>query len=178
MVFFDRWISAVKKLDPFYNSKMMKKRRFDLKRALKSQLDMGVQALLRMAGKRMDEVSDGSVVFSCGDCFVDSGDIVGYYSAFVRYFIKKVRQLGYKVIFEDEFHTSQKFPMLGYQVKGTGRNRIRIKYCSELSVYIHRDIMAGENMADILVAKIKGLLRPTYLQRNMKFNASSQLVKK
>ena len=43
-----------------------------------------------------------------------------------------------------------------------GHDKIRIKYCPS-KVHIHRDIMAAENMTDILVYEINGLSRPEYL---------------
>jgi transposase len=44
------------------------------------------------------------------------------------------------------------FPGLGERVIEAGNDKIRIKYCCpSIKVHIHRDIMAAENMADILV---------------------------
>ena len=58
------------------------------------------------------------------------------------------------------------FPELGERVIETGNDKIRIKYCPS-KVHIHRDIMAAENMADILVYEINCLSRPEYLSRQI-----------
>ncbi len=47
------------------------------------------------------------------------------------------------------------FPELGERVVEAGNDKIRIKYCTVLAS-IHRDIMATENMTDILVHEING----------------------
>jgi hypothetical protein len=46
-------------------------------------------------------------------------------------------------------------------------NKMRIKYCAELDIYIHRDIMAAENMADILAYELifGADERPQYLTK-------------
>jgi hypothetical protein len=64
--------------------------------------------------------------------------------------------------------TSQKFPGVRYQTSFAGANKIRIKYCEELDIYIHRDIMAAENMADILAYEIifGADERPQYLKKS------------
>jgi transposase len=56
------------------------------------------------------------------------------------------------------------FPELGERVIETGND---IKYCPSIKVHIHRDIMAAENMADMLVYEINGLSRPEYLSRQV-----------
>jgi hypothetical protein len=55
-------------------------------------------------------------------------------------------------------------PGLGERVIEAGNDKIRIKYCPSIKVHLHRDIMAAENTADILVYEINGLSRPEYLQ--------------
>jgi hypothetical protein len=58
------------------------------------------------------------------------------------------------------------FPGLGERVIEAGNDKIRIKYCCpSIKVHIHRDIMAAENMADMLVYEINGLSRPESLSR-------------
>jgi len=98
---------------------------------------------------------------------------VGSYAGFQKSLVKKVRELGYLVVFRSEYNTSQKFPIEGYQTSYSGSNAIRIKYCKELGVHIHRDVMAAENMVDILAAEILGLKRPNFLDKTV-----SQTVKK
>lgn len=118
-----------------------------------------------MAKKIPNTMSDGTLAFSIGNCVMGTAGNVGSYAGFQKYLVKHLRQLGYKVFFDSEYLTSQKFPLVGYQTEFSGKNRIRIKYCKELDIHIHRDIMAAENMADILASKLFGLERPFYLKR-------------
>ena len=57
--------------------------------------------------------------------------------------------------------------LLEERVIEAGNDKIRIKNCPSIKVHIHRDIMAAENMADILVYEINGLSRPEYLSRQV-----------
>ena len=86
-------------------------------------------------------------------------------------------------MYRSEYFTSQKFPGYGYQTELSGSNRIRIKYCRELDVHIHRDLMAAENMADILAAELLNresnfylISGPQYLTKRK--DTASQAVKK
>ena len=126
-----------------------------------------------MAGKRPDQQSTGDTVFCIGDCLMGTASSAGSYAGFQKYLVTKLRQLGYQCIFDSEHNTSQKFPIAGYQTEFSGQNGIRIKHCKELGIHIHRDIMAAENMCDILASKLIGLERPSYLKKTV-----SQTVKK
>ena len=127
--------------------------------------DLAVTAILAMAGKKPNEMSDGTVAFCFGDCQMGSSRSSESYLTFQSYLVKKLRQWNYFITFEDEYFTSQKFPILGHQTNLSGDNGIRIKYCREANVHINRDIMAAENMADILASRMLNLERPHYLSR-------------
>jgi len=143
----------------------VKKRQFDHKLALQRERSLALAAVLGMIDKRPHEKSDGSVLFCIGDCLMGTASSVGKYASFQKFAVKKLRQLGYPIIFRSEHNTSQKFPMVGHQTSFAGANRMRIKYCSELNIHIHRDLMAAENMADIAAAELFGLQRPSYLRK-------------
>ena len=118
-----------------------------------------------MAGKKPHEISDGTVAFCFGDCQMGSSGSSASYLTFQSYLVKKLRQLEYFITFEDEYFTSQRFPILGHETNLSGDNGIRIKYCRKVDVHINRDIMAAENMADILASRMLNLDRPHYLSR-------------
>ena len=143
----------------------MKKRCFDQKLALLREKSLAFASVLSMAGKRPHEKSDGTVLFCIGDCMMGTASQVGKYASFQNFIVKTLRQLGYPVIFRSEHNTSQKFPIVGHQTSFAGANRIRIKYCSQLNIHIHRDLMAAENMADIAACELLGLGRPSYLRK-------------
>ena len=163
LAYFKRWKLLYHQLSIFYNSKLVKKRQFDHKLALNREKSLGLKAVLKMANRKPNEISDGSVVFSFGDCKMGKVGNVGVYAGFQTYLVKHLRQLGYSCIFDSEYFTSQKFPISGHLTEFSGMNMMRIKYCRELDIYIHRDLMAAENMCDILACKLLGLERPDYL---------------
>lgn len=173
--YFLRWKDLHHQLGLFYNSYKAKKRRFDHQSALKREQDLSLSSVLKMADKNMSRRSDGTVAFCFGDSPMGVTGQIGDYGRFQNYVVKKLRQLGYKVIFRSEYLTSQKFPIHGFQTEFSGSNRIRVKYCKELDIHIHRDIMAAENMADILASEILNRERPFYLSRE---ETLSQSVKK
>jgi hypothetical protein len=129
----------------------VQKRVYDHGRALQREKDRGVKAVLSMVGRKMNEKSDGFEVFCLGGCMSGKASGVGKYAGFQNYQVKKLRELKYCV---SEYLTSQKFPGVGYQTSFAGMNKMRIKYCAELDIYNHRDIMAAENMADILAYEL------------------------
>jgi hypothetical protein len=124
-------------------------------------MDLGVNAILQTAGKTMSSDQVGSVLFCLGSCTMKQG----CHQSFQSYVAKKLQELGFQIIYRDEYLTSQMFPGSGSKTEFAGANKMRIKYCPDNQVYIHRDLMAGENMADIAAYEIKGLGRPVYLMR-------------
>ena len=100
--------------------------------------DLGVKGVLAMAGKLPGQLSDGTVAFCFGNCQMGSIGNVGSYATFQSYLIKKLREWKYFITFEDEYFTSQKFPMFVYQTTYSGDDKIRIKHCKELNIHINR----------------------------------------
>ena len=178
---FTRWKVSYTELRKLYccDKNRFKRAQFDLQRSLQRELDLGVAAILSLAGKKIDQKSDNTVLFCLGDCSIGKPGKIGYYSTFSKYLLKKLKELKYDVLYVDEYYTSQKFPGVGHKTVLSGENRIRIKYCKELNIHINRDLMAGENMVDIGVCKVKSLDRPSYLKRAMiNNNTASQAVAK
>ena len=83
--------------------------------------------------------------------------------------IRRLRGLGYNLQFLDEFYTSQSCPRCKNNKKRTeylSKHSCRIKYCRHRDIYFHRDIMAGENMVNLLDDSLMGTARPEYLTWN------------
>lgn len=136
-LYFKNVLPHYKVLERFYNAKFMKKARFQLSEASRREYDLGVNAILKMAGMHTGCKADGKLLFNVGDCEMgETGGKIGQYSSFQRYFVKTVRQLGYRVLLEDEYMTSRKFPIKGYQTQRCGQNAIRIKHCPENGKYL------------------------------------------
>ena len=117
----------------------MKKRRFDYKRGLRHELDLGVNSVLKMGGGNMNQKSkisekqekdqvnpNDQILFAFGDCLMGRGDgkNIQSYSSSYRYLVQKLRSLGHKVVFYPEQYTSQRFPMTGTQMKASGSNQV------------------------------------------------------
>lgn len=130
-------------------------------------MDRGVQAVLTMASQKMDYSSNGTVAIVLGDCMMGTASAIGSYAKFQNYLVKKLRQLKYKIFFRSEYKTSQIFPLTEFETVNSGADGIRIKFCQQLNIHIHRDIMAGENMADNFVHELKGLDRPLPFRRSI-----------
>ena len=134
----------------------MKKRRFEHQVALTRERDLAFKGVLAMVGKKPHQQSDGSVAIFIGNCRMGSGT----WASFQNHVEKKLKQMGYFVSWEDQNMTSQLFPLTPYQTTSSGFNGIRIRYCAEFDIHIHRDIMAGENMADKGFFRILGVSHP------------------
>jgi len=109
----------------------MKKRRLDRDRALRHELDLGVNATLNMGGGTMSRVAshkmNGRILFAFGDCVMGRGHIRQLqqtYSSSYRYLVKKLRSLGHKVVFYPERYTSQRFPITGTQMEDSGSDQV------------------------------------------------------
>jgi hypothetical protein len=111
----------------------MKKRRFDQKRALRHELDLGVNAALVMGDGSMNQVASefkddprNQILYAFGDCVMGRGDKkkIQTYSSSYRYLVKKLRSLGHKVVFYSEPFTSQRFPITGTQMEASGWNQV------------------------------------------------------
>lgn len=79
-----------------------------------------------------------------------------------RYFASKARSLGYTVVSVDENLTSQMCPCCGEKVEAIS---MRVKYCRSCHKYFHRDVMAGQNMANVARSECLGEGRPAYLKK-------------
>ena len=63
-----RWKPVYDALSLFYNSKAMKKKRWDHQKAIRQQWDQAVNGILKMNGAGMKQKSDGTTAFSFGNC--------------------------------------------------------------------------------------------------------------
>ncbi|KAF9903020.1 hypothetical protein EC991_004271, partial [Linnemannia zychae] len=70
------------------------------------------------------------------------------------------RSLGYLVVGLNEYYTSKKCPGCGMFVCQVDMRRF---YCTHCHVYHHRDVMAAENMGNIIQGYLAHQERPDYL---------------
>ncbi|KAF9286133.1 hypothetical protein BGZ88_009223 [Linnemannia elongata] len=110
-------------------------------------------------GVRYDPSKPAIIGIGLGQFSTRSG-LSSLHSSFLMYFIQKARSLGYLVVGLNEYYTSKKCPACGSFVVQVD---IRRFYCSNCQVYHHRDILAAENMANIIQEYLARQERPDYL---------------
>jgi hypothetical protein len=76
-------------------------------------------------------------------------------------FFGQARALGYIVVGVNEYYTSKKCPVCEDFV---GQVDLRRLYCPKCKVFMHRDVMAGHNMCNIIQGHLLNQKRPHYLQ--------------
>jgi hypothetical protein len=161
--YFSRRSQILPKLSSFYNSKAIMKAKNNKDKAQRGEWDYATNQILKMHGYTMFDRHDPArnpVLFVFGDCHV--GD--GTYSAFETYLVSKLRSLGFPIIFENEYYTSQKCPECHRQTELAGVG-VRIKYCESCDLHMHRDIMAGDNLSRIGLCLLLKRNRPGYLSK-------------
>ncbi|KAI3657436.1 hypothetical protein MP638_006717 [Amoeboaphelidium occidentale] len=99
-------------------------------------------------------------IFAVGSSDVQGSDNI--HTAFGTYLVKKLQSLGYVVVTVDEYFTSQKCPRCYSQSEAVC---MRVKYCRTCHQYFHRDVMAGENMINIVRGLAVDGIRPEYMCR-------------
>ncbi|TPX52064.1 hypothetical protein SeMB42_g01653 [Synchytrium endobioticum] len=80
---------------------------------------------------------------------------------FIRYLIRKLRPLGYTIVGVNEYYTSKKCPCCMEFVEMPAMRRL---YCRRCNKWYHRDVMAADNMVNIVRGYLEHDERPTYLK--------------
>ena len=162
--YLDRMLKRWSVLYDFYGSTTVMKRTWDMRKALRGQQDKAISAVIRMipgANSHEKTTETANVpIFAVGDGKFST--TASYHESVSRRMLKKVRALGYKAIGLDEDFTSKMCPCCNRLVEWIS---MRIKYCRHCHKFFHRDVMAGENMANVAVAQSNGQPRPSYLAR-------------
>lgn len=153
-------------LSRFYNSNGIKKATNNKDKAQLGEYDYAVNQILKVCNSAIHLKHDpvnNPILFVMGDCNVGSS---GMYSSFERHLVHKLRSLGYIVIFESEYNTSQVCPECHEKTIYAGKG-IRIKHCinCDPNLYMHRDVMAGDNLARIGLLILMKEKRPQYLSK-------------
>jgi hypothetical protein len=162
--YFQTYVTTFMKLSLFYNSNSMKRRKWDVKKALRGEYDRAVNAILRMVdtdiSKKCEE-NKMKIIFGIGNSDFSYGKQEDHKS-FKTYLYAKLKSLGYRVNGIGEYKTSQMCPRADCHNKCEFIS-MRVKYCRQCHVFYHRDVMAGENIALALIAKCHDGSRPEYL---------------
>jgi hypothetical protein len=156
--FAKRWYSTYCELAPVYNSRKYKKMRSDAKKAQMGEKDRLTNAILNMVDGSIGWKAPENTFIGVG---VASFDNTGG-ASFEDHFARRAQSLGYKLFGVNEYLTSQMCPHCHQKCEQFG---MRVKYCRTCHKYYHRDVMAGENIADELRCELKGGGRLEYLQK-------------
>ncbi|KAF8941741.1 hypothetical protein BGZ47_007241 [Haplosporangium gracile] len=136
-------------LDNFYNGKQFRYKRYKRmsKEARAEEFHRLADSLLRMVGDSIGErKEEDKVVIEMGvGRFTSTSRLSSLHGTFESFFIQKARTLGYLIVGVHKYYTSKRCP-----------NR-----CKK---YMHRDIMAGHNIVNILRSHVEQQQRPLYLQ--------------
>ncbi|KAG9060844.1 hypothetical protein KI688_007913 [Linnemannia hyalina] len=111
-------------------------------------------------GRRYDPANPVLIGVGLGKFSIKSG-LSSLDSTFLSFFVQKARSLGYLVVGLNEYYTSKKCPHCGLFVALVTLRRF---FCPTCHVYHHRDVMAAENMANLVRGYLEKQQRPEYLQ--------------
>ncbi|KAG0254341.1 hypothetical protein DFQ27_006905 [Actinomortierella ambigua] len=153
-------------LDKFYNGHQFKFKRYKnmAKSARAQEFHRLADSLLRMVGGTIGEKKavENKVVIGIGmGDFKSTSRMTSLHSSFQAFFVQKARALGYLVVGVEEYYTSKKCPTCNEFVAQT--KSIRRLYCGTCRKSMHRDVMGGHNMANILRSHVEKQERPLYL---------------
>ncbi|CAO3573943.1 unnamed protein product [Mortierella alpina] len=154
------------RLERFYNGNDMlyKRHKWDAKRAKDREFIEIANSLLKVVGGNIGELrkDDNKVVIAIGlGQFAGTPGLTSVHSSFLTYFVRKARSLGYIVVGVNEYYSSKKCPCCEQFV---GEVEYRRLYCNHCRAYFHRDVMAAENMCNVIRSYLLHQRRPLYLQ--------------
>ncbi|KAG0317269.1 hypothetical protein BGZ99_006411 [Dissophora globulifera] len=157
--------NARERFDVFYNTNnSVKKRQWDARKAHDAEFRIITERLLNVVGGSISRQRDehNKVVIGVGlGQFSGRKRLSSLHTAFQSFFVKKARSLGYVVVGVNEYYTSKKCPKCQNFV---GQVEIRRLYCKTCKTYMHRDVMAGHNICNVVRGHLLEQQRPVYLQ--------------
>ncbi|KAF9943841.1 hypothetical protein BGZ65_000123, partial [Modicella reniformis] len=153
-------------LDRFYNgnNSLYKRHKNDAKKAKDAEYAIITDRLLNMVGGNIGRKRqpDDKVVIGIGlGKFSSDSRLSSLHTSFQEYFVQKVRSLGYVVLGINEFYTSKKCPTCHQFLCQVEIRRLHCEHCMTL---VHRDVIAAENMCNIIRGYLLDQKRPRYLQ--------------
>ncbi|KAG0369561.1 hypothetical protein BGZ54_009622, partial [Gamsiella multidivaricata] len=148
----------------FYNgnNNRFKKNTWDMERAKHIEYQAIANSLLKIVGGSIGERCKSPVLIGVGlGDFRSSKRLSSLHGTFLSYFIPLARSLGYVVVGIEEYYTSKKCPNCEEFV---AQVTIRQLFCPHCGKYYHRDVMAAQNMSNIVQGHLLEQKRPLYLQ--------------
>ncbi|KAF8950293.1 hypothetical protein BGZ52_003017 [Haplosporangium bisporale] len=153
-------------LEAFYNNTTLKRHQWDAKRARDKEFKLVAKRLLELVGgtpgAKRDDKNKVIIGIGLGE-FSSTSRLSSLHTAFSKYFMQLARSLGYIVVGVNEYYTSKRCPVCH---KFVGQVDIRQLYCPTpvCGAKMHRDVMAGHNMCNVIQGHLLHQQRPHYLQ--------------
>ncbi|KAF9284831.1 hypothetical protein BGZ88_009765 [Linnemannia elongata] len=157
------------RLKSFYagDDNRFRKHSWDMERAKFAEYQALAERLLNVVGgslgRRIEENEDKDpILIGVGlGQFSSNTKLSSLHSTFLSYFVKTVRSLGYVVVGINEYYTSKKCPRCTAFIAQVTLRRF---YCYECKRYYHRDVLAAQNMCEVVLHRLKNFERPKHLQ--------------
>ncbi|TPX45664.1 hypothetical protein SeLEV6574_g03740 [Synchytrium endobioticum] len=160
-VFLRRFVTSYDIARAYYSTKKYKRKRWDADKAKRSELDRVLEGIVNMVDESMGRKLSGGkkVIVAIG--MGDFSSTKSRHVMFIRYLIRKLRPLGYTIVGLNEYYTSKKCPCCEEFVEMPAMRRL---YCRRCNKWYHRDVMAADNMVNIVRGYLEHDERPAYLK--------------
>ncbi|KAG0031303.1 hypothetical protein BGZ82_007040 [Podila clonocystis] len=162
------WLTSIStnSLYYFYNSRIgFKKHKWIAKQAKEREYWQIADSLLKMVdgcmGAKRSENNKVVIGFGLGK-FSTNTKLSSLHSTFQSYFIQKARSLGYIVVGVNEYYSSK--TRLTSHGLVDQMESIRRLFCSNCKRFMHRDVVAGQNICNAVVGHLEHQRRSLYLQ--------------
>ncbi|TPX42742.1 hypothetical protein SeMB42_g05002 [Synchytrium endobioticum] len=159
--FLERFVTSNDIARTYYSSKKYKRKRWDADKAKRGELDRVLEGIVNMVAESMGHKLSGGkqVIVAIG--MGDFSSAKSRHVMFIRYLIRKLRPLGYTIVGVNEYYTSKKGRCCMEFVEMPAMRR---SYCRHCNKWYHRDVMAADNMVNIVRGYLEHDERPTYLK--------------
>ncbi|TPX52033.1 hypothetical protein SeMB42_g01678 [Synchytrium endobioticum] len=159
--FLERFVISYDIARAYYSTKRYKRKRWDADKAERGELDRVLEGIVNMVDESMGHKLSGGkkVIVAIG--MGDFSSTKSRHVMFIRYLIRKLRPLGYTIVAVNEYYTSKKCPCCEEFVEMPAMRRL---YCRGCNKWYHRDVMAADNMVNIVRGYLEHDERPTYLK--------------
>ncbi|TPX35602.1 hypothetical protein SeMB42_g07162 [Synchytrium endobioticum] len=160
-VFLRRFVTSYDIARAYYSTKKYKRKRWDADKAKRGELDRVLEGIVNMVGESMGHKLSGGkkVIVAIG--MGDFSSTKSCHVMFTRYLIRKLRPLGYTIVGVNEYYTSKKCPCCTEFVEMPAMRRL---YCRHCNKWYHRDVMAADNMVNVVRGYLEHDERPVYLK--------------
>ncbi|KAF9197385.1 hypothetical protein BGZ49_002208, partial [Haplosporangium sp. Z 27] len=164
--YFEEFGKVEERLREFYDGdkNIVKRHQWDARKARDTEYTKITSRLFKLIGGSIGQKRDVSnkVVIGIGlGEFSSTMRLSSLHQTLLSYFVQKVRSLGYIVVGVHEYYTSKKCPVCENFVDQV---EIRRLYCKTCKMYMHRDVMAGHNICNVVRGHLLYQQRPRYLQ--------------